>query len=405
MAGKDLGKMKQAMGPVGLVIPADARAGVVAPKPDAVWKFRDGSARVWYGKGNNGIVRPVLLADGFNMGPTDFDWLWEGLDSDPYRFITQLRDRQRDVVLIGFNERSESILVNAEVAKEAIMRAMAERMGDERLVVGGFSMGGLVTRLALAQLETQRIDHQTGVYLSFDSPHRGASVPIALQAIAHHLAPVDDTLARQINSPASRELLWRHLETVDGTPRVDPARRKFLEALERAGGWPQIPRLIGVANGVGDGRHNGIAPGVEALRSSGPYLTDTVLYTQAGGRDRLVADLRGLLGERKITTNDFPDIDGAPGGTLDSFGILADALKEIGEGLDVAHRTACFVPSVSAVSVRGVETNDDLYVDINALPPEQSDLDDFLCSSRPTPHTAMTEELGQWIVDRVAISR
>ncbi|MCK9901978.1 hypothetical protein MXD63_18095 [Frankia sp. Cpl3] len=196
-----------------------------APEPDATWDGPGVPARVWYGRGNKGLVRPVLLADGFNMGPTDFDWLWEGLDGDP-------------------------------------------------------------------------------------------------------------------------------------------AREQFLKALERVGGWPRIPRLIGVANGVGDGRRNGIPAGVEALRSSGPYFTGTTLFTQAGGRNQLVADLRGVLGERKVTTDNLPQIDGAPGGTLDSFGILADAL--------------------------------------NAADASRSELDEFLCSSRPTPHTMMTEELSTWILDRVA---
>nr|WP_241831845.1 hypothetical protein [Parafrankia soli] len=402
MAAKDLNKIKKAMGPVGLVTPAGAQAGVRAPKPDMEWKVQGGTARVWLGAGNKGLVRPVLLADGFNMGPTDFDWLWEGLDGDPFRFLTELRERGQDVVLIGFDERSASILDNARVVTEIILRAIGERQGDQPLTVGGFSMGGLVTRYALAKLEMERMDHQTALYLSFDSPHHGASVPISLQAIAHILAPIHDAFSKQVNSPASRQLVWRHIENADDQPRVDPLRTEFLKALERVGGWPQRPRKIGVANGVGDARRNGIPPGVEALRCTGPFFKDTVLYTQAGGRDRVVAELRGLLGGKDITTNDFPDIDGAPGGTLDSFGILADALKDAGEGVDVAHRIVCFVPSVSAVAVRGVETNDDLYTDINALSPSESELDEFLCSSRATAHSAMTEQLGRWVIDRIA---
>ncbi|MEU4948887.1 FAD-dependent monooxygenase [Streptomyces lavendulae] len=42
-----------------------------------------------------------------------------------------------------------------------------------------------------------------------------------------------------------------------------------------------------------------------------------------------------------------------------------------------------------------------LYVDIDSLSPEESELDDFLCSSTTTAHTAITEELATWITDRL----
>ncbi|MCK9922739.1 alpha/beta hydrolase [Frankia sp. AgPm24] len=401
MANQDLERARQAIGPIGLVTPAGEQPARRAQAADDEWPLPGGAARVYYGQGNRGLTRPVLLADGFNSGPTNFDAFWEHVDGEPHRFATRLRERGRDLILIGFDDRSASILNNAQVATAAIQRAVAERVGDARLLVGGFSMGGIVTRYALARLELQRMDHQVGVYLSVDSPHRGASVPIALQAIAHHLAPVNDALSQQLNSPASRQLLWRHLEAPTGVPAEDRARAELLEQLRQVGDWPRIPRLLGVANGVGNGHANGVAPGVEALRSNGPYLTDTRLLTQAGGRDRVVAELRGLLGEITVRTNDFPDLDGAPGGTLESFGILADTLKDAGENVDVSHRSICFVPTSSAIAIRGIETNDDLYADIDSLPPEESPLDDFLTSSNPTPHSAVTEEISAWILDRL----
>lgn len=401
MANQDLERAKRAIGPIGLVTAADERATRPAPTADEEWPLPGGTAQVYYGQGNSGLVRPVLLADGFNSGPTSFDAFWEHVDGEPHRFATRLRERGRDLILIGFDERSASILNNARTATAAIHRAIAERLGDNRLLVGGFSMGGIVTRYALARMETERLDHQVGVYLSLDSPHHGASVPIALQAIAHHLAPVNAALSDQLNSPASRQLLWRHIEEPTAVPAQDQARTELLAELRRVGDWPRIPRLLGVANGIGNGGRNGVPPGVEALRAGGPFLSGTQLLTQAGGKNRVVAELRGVLGDLTIRTNDFPDIDGAPGGTLDSFGILADTLKSAGESVDVSHRSIAFVPSVSAVAIRGIETNDNLYANIGDIPSDESQLDDFLTSANPTVHSALTEELGNWILDRL----
>jgi hypothetical protein len=147
-----------------------------------------------------------------------------------------LRKRGRDVILLGFDDRSASILENAEVATACIMRTSAERLGNAGLVVGGCGTGGLITRYALARMEEQRMAHQTA-----DTPHYGAWIPSSLQAFAHFLTRAP-ALSQQINSPVMRQILGRHLETVDGTPREDPLRTELLDTLNKMGGWPQLPR-------------------------------------------------------------------------------------------------------------------------------------------------------------------
>jgi predicted alpha/beta-fold hydrolase len=119
------------------------------------------------------------------------------------------------VILLGFEERSASILDNAEAAVAAIMRAVAEQQGDSRLVVGGFSVGGIVTRYALATMERQRMDHRTALYFSYDSPHRGASIPVGVQAFSHFV-PLPNSFAKQMNSPAARQMLWQHYDKDTG---------------------------------------------------------------------------------------------------------------------------------------------------------------------------------------------
>ncbi|MEU9276687.1 hypothetical protein [Streptomyces sp. NPDC048341] len=112
--------------------------------------------------------------------------------------------------------------------------------------------------------------------------------------------------------------------------------------------------------------------------------------------------MHGVLGgPRAITTDGFPELDGAPGGTLESFGLLADALAAAGEDTEAAHRSVCFVPSVSAVAIRDLDQQDDLYADIGELPPEDSEADDFLLSSANEAHASMTEELARWVLDRL----
>jgi hypothetical protein len=366
---------------------------------------------VFYADGNDQLTRPVIMADGFNSGPSSIGFSWTGLELGGYRMISELRRRGRDVIILGFAERSASILDNARAAEEAIFRAIAQRRGDAPLAVGGFSMGGLVTRYALANLEFKRMDHQTAVYWSYDSPHRGAWIPISLQAFAHYARDIDGSFSNQINSPAAQQLLWRHIPEWNAVPEESKLRTEFRTALERVGGWPQRPRLIGVANGVGTGSGTGLPPGAVAMQGNGLAITPTRLYIQSPGDDALVADLRILIplypleARDHVRTRALPEIDGAPGGTLEGFGILADALNGLppimGTAATAPIPSHCFVPAVSAVAIRDLDTNDNLYANIDELPAADSELDEFKCASQNEEHTKITEELCTWIFDRL----
>ncbi|MFJ8441368.1 esterase/lipase family protein [Kitasatospora griseola] len=372
---------------------------VSVPEPNEKWPLPYGEAWVFRGEGNDEIIRPVLMADGFNVGKSELDKFAQGLDAD-FPLLSTLRAQQRDVILIGFDERSASITVNADTVIAAIHRTLAQRIGNARLTVGGFSMGGLVTRYALAKLENdERIDHETGLYLSFDSPHRGASVPVGIQAFAH-LIPFPNKFAKQMNSPAARQLLWQHYDPATKEIGVAPERTAFLAELERVGNWPRMPRLIGVANGRGDGIGlPEVKPGDVALELKKSYKGSTFSIT-AQGNGAKAADLYRAFPkeEQHVTTDGFPELDGAPGGTLHTYKILADTLKDT-EALK--HPNICFVPTVSAVAVRDIATQADLYAKVDDIDPNESELDDFLVSSSTTGHTIVTEELATWLVNRL----
>ncbi|MFC8793386.1 esterase/lipase family protein [Streptomyces cinereoruber] len=384
-------------------VSAEPPAGTAytVPEPDEQWSLPNGFAHVFFGEGNKSVTRPVIMCDGFSLGKSDLKWLYSGLDRD-FPFLTELRDRGRDVILVGYEERSASILDNAEAVMAAIMSAHGQVSSDAALTVGGFSMGGLVARYALAKLE--RLGHPAHVdlYFSYDTPHRGAVVPIALQAFAHFIPWPNNPFARQMNSPAARQMLWRHYDPKTRTPVIAPERTQFLNDLAEVGGWPSRPRKLAVANGRGDGVGLEIPPGKRALKLGRVY-PDTAFYTQAQGKDATVAELKRWFPPLQFTvkTSDLPELDGAPGGTLHSYRIVADALKKVGATTDLRYESVCFVPSVSAVAIRDIDQHKDLYTNIEDLDPQESEVDEFICSSDTTTHTAVTQELGVWLLDQM----
>ncbi|WP_217554978.1 triacylglycerol lipase [Streptomyces sp. GbtcB6] len=406
----------------GPVAPGARSSYPPAPEPHDEWPLAGGTAWVYYSPLNRRqLIRPVILSDGFSSGSSNLDQLWHGLEeSGDYRFISELHAAGRDVIILGYHDRTASITANADTAIECIRRAVAERAGRAKLVVGGFSMGGLVTRYALAKMEQdpEPPGHETSVYLSYDTPHNGAWFPIALQAFTHFAtdkwgdAPAVGPVLRQfsglLNSTAAKQMARWHIEKVGDTPEQAPERVAFLRALDEVGGWPRTVRTIGVANGVGTGAGNGVKAGATAVRCDGDTLHDTWLKTQAQG-EQVVARLQ-KAGEEPVSvrTNGLPEIDGAPGGLFTmpspagdtgSFGLAALLMALIGNEVDQdAITTSCFIPSISAVAAGDIKDPKALY---RPITPDHSALDAFACASRNEGHTTMTEELGTWIVNEI----
>ncbi|WP_017238326.1 esterase/lipase family protein [Streptomyces sp. SS] len=387
---------------------------------DTEWELRDGTAWVFYSSsGQTHVKRPVILADGFASGASNGRLLYAGLENGDYPFVSTLRDNGFDVVLLGFADRSASILDNAGVAIECIRRTIADREGNAPLTVGGFSMGGLVTRYALAKMERQREHHETSTYLSYDTPHRGAWLPLGVQAFAHFVKehwgntnPLLSLYSDLVNSTAARQMLRWHLETgadttLDVAAGQHQERTDFLNALERVGSWPQIPRLLGVANGTGTGDGNAIPADDTALIADGPKAAGE-LRTQGRG-SQTVAWMEKPSQERvSIRTTGFPELDGAPGGLFPKAPFLEDAanfgmaamLAGVVNGVpaELAHNASTFVPTVSAVASARIDDHNALYSKVDA---EESDLHDFLCATTNEGHTVMTRELGEWIVRKL----
>lgn len=166
-----------------------------------------------------------------------------------------------------------------------------------------------------------------------------------MQAFSHFI-PFPNGFARQMDSPAARQMLWQHYDKDTGKIGVAPERTEFLAALERLGGWPMIPRKIAVANGRADGTGlPDVTPGETALRIERIY-PGTTFYTQAQGDDTTVAylNLRFPKAEKTITTDGFPELDGAPGGTLHTYKILAETWRSSAARRTCGTRTCASSP-------------------------------------------------------------
>lgn len=209
-----------------------------------------------------GLGRPFVFVEGidFGLGGTnsefqlgDFGWAaFNGCSPDQYPMMAQmpvlldsLLERGFHPILIDFESGAGDIFANAELLADILVHINGYKNDDRPIVLSGASMGGQIARIALRMMENEGLPHCAQLYLSLDSPHRGANIPIGLQQIIGALNSSDGnvaTLYDALSEPAARQLLLK--QTLPLYPRAH--YQDSLDAL----GWPQWCRNIGIANGA-----------------------------------------------------------------------------------------------------------------------------------------------------------
>ena len=159
---------------------------------------------------------------------------------------------------------------NAFVLMELIEELQRSRglTEEDVLVVVGTSMGGLVARYALSYMETNGREHGAKLFMTVDSPHRGAYVPLGVQHLTKYFAEVwedegaQEKLDDDINSPASRQMLLYHhtigLDYLAEDPGPTDAFNQLynVELRDQLGDYPQAQglRKVAISHGRRDGR-------------------------------------------------------------------------------------------------------------------------------------------------------
>jgi len=122
--------------------------------------------------------KPLIIVQGFD--PTG------GIDLESQRdkyenFESILLNQGYDLVYIMLNNTNATLQHNTNIVKDLIKKINLQKQKNYESIIIGESMGGLLSRMALKQLENEDYDHSVGLYVSFDAPHQGANFPPGLQ--------------------------------------------------------------------------------------------------------------------------------------------------------------------------------------------------------------------------------
>ena len=154
--------------------------------------FGEGEYEIFLDNIDGVLDHPIIILDGFDPGDSrDISALYASLDFGDSNLADILRDEGFDMVALNFPQYTtdgnaidggaDYIQRNAMVLIELINLINAQKVGDQKLVIIGPSMGGLIARYGLSYMEQNSMDHETRLYISFDAPHLGANIPISFQ--------------------------------------------------------------------------------------------------------------------------------------------------------------------------------------------------------------------------------
>ena len=351
------------------------------------------------------LDKPIFLVDGFDPGDSrNIQALYSQLNYGAGQNLADtLRAEGFDIVLLNFPTytRPNSTTVvdggvdfiqrNAFILVTLINQINAQKVGNQKNVVIGPSMGGLISRYALRYMEMNNLNHDTRLFISFDSPHQGANVPIGFQHLFNYLAfgPVGNVAVQPvvnglIKSPAARQMLIDHMEghlqtgsafefntdTNSLLPTGAPNYRTAFQNELNSMGFPVNTRNISISNGASNGTSN-YTPDFEVMNytlniSTSQRAIINLRYTPAANQTNQVSRFRGqqfvvffwITGFESLANSKAPTftagLDTAPGGRFDITGFSNDIgtdpiLTQFFDNLNADYFT--FIPTWSSMAV------------------------------------------------------
>lgn len=198
-----------------------------------------------------------------------------------------------DFIYIDYNNGMDDIYRNASFVVDAIRKINSLNAGSKKNIVMGYSMGGLVASIALKNMELSSEDHCTWKYISIDSPHRGANIPLGYQEAFNHIMSDElgltfylpicnisihpehfiNTLSHSksiFNSIAAQQML-----AFNSNPSFQHVHNKFDSDYCKLG-FPEKTVNVAISNGRSDNLriHN---PGTDLFRLNATYKLSSLI--------------------------------------------------------------------------------------------------------------------------------
>jgi hypothetical protein len=178
-----------------VVVPSTTRALTeydfpITTKTGAPFRSISTKAEVFVKTRNGTIRNPLIIVEGFDprspgspRGVTTMKYFMDKINTIQSTMGNNLLTSSYDFVFVDFINGEEWIQSNANALIEVIKWVNDQKHSagsNASNVVMGLSMGGLISRYALRTMENSNLKHESSHYVSFDTPHLGANVPLGV---------------------------------------------------------------------------------------------------------------------------------------------------------------------------------------------------------------------------------
>ncbi len=339
--------------------------------------------------------------------------------------LRQLFDEGYDVALLLWKNPNIDIRNNALVILQALrwLEGHTEpREGTEPVIIGP-SMGGLATRYAL-QLAGEVFPEsiRCRLLIAFDSPNRGAEVPMSLQALLS-FASGDKHKAHvqfmNLRSMAARQMLLSSVQggrspinhtitayedssTVHGhfmNEINDPVFRAQIKNITHSFAGRVAPiHTAAIINGSGMGLDLGL-PADFTYASVGGLVQ---LRLDTPTPDRLTRVFEGIVPFRRVRYN-FQEpafMENTPGGLRSTYLETRNALRW--NRFDHRFVNHSFIPSLSGAGLLDVDINNDRSWFANIDGTVKGMFDEARTPIQNQNHVAVTSENKEWFLELIS---
>ena len=176
------------------------RSGTITITADKTFQGVKGKANVTvdYANADMKFRKPLIVVEGFDPwnilkpeDPAGFTTINTFLNDVTFSLSTSLQNllqgnfQQYDIVYVDWNNGTDYLERNAYVLESVIdwvnNKKASDGVSTEPNVVWGQSMGGVIARYALKDMENSSDHHQVRLFISHDAPQQGANVPEGYQ--------------------------------------------------------------------------------------------------------------------------------------------------------------------------------------------------------------------------------
>jgi pimeloyl-ACP methyl ester carboxylesterase len=202
-----------------------------------------GRVTIKYGCGNTSgkIRKPFVFVEGFdpgldagerdNYGRLNWDIFsnWNNLGDSDHDGIPDYQNLQKaknlvnklnadgfDIIYLEFKNSTKPLLDNAKVVVSLLNYINTYHQPKHKIILAGGSMGGLLTKIALNLMEQNNEIHRVRDWITFDSPHRGANIPLGDQMFVYFFStgtkPQSEAIeaVNILKTPAAQQMLIYH---------------------------------------------------------------------------------------------------------------------------------------------------------------------------------------------------